>query len=274
MTLRSALRLPWSRRLACPEPHFLIIGAARSGTTSLFHYLAGHPQVAVPATKEIHFFDLQYDKGLEWYRHVLRERNRRSLRRRIVGEATPSYMFLPQAISRIRQHFPAVKLIALLRDPVERAYSHYWHMVRLGYEPLAFEDAVQQEPERLNDDFERAKADERYTSEALVRHSYLLRGVYADQLDRVFRHFPRDQVKILKSEDLYADPQKSFDGVVDFLGLRRCAIAGPRNMSTITEGTGTWRPPPMPAGLRDRLREYFRPHNHRLYALLDRDFGW
>jgi hypothetical protein len=257
------------------HPDFLIIGAQRCGTTSLFHFLAGHPQVAVPPIKEIHFFDRQYEKGMDWYRRCFAVTGGRARARATIrGEATPSYVFHPHAVQRIRADVPEARLIVLLRSPVDRAYSHYWHSVRLGHETLSFEHAVAREPERLAGELEKTERDAGYTSDALVQHSYLSRGIYADQLARVFRHFPRDRVKILKSEDLYAAPQAVFDEVAHFLGIERWTIAGPRNMTAVTEGTGDWRPPPMPGDVRCALAGWFRPHNERLYELLGHDFGW
>lgn len=257
------------------RPDFLIIGAQRCGTTSLFHYLAGHPRVAVPQTKEIHFFDLQYEKGIDWYlQRFAKTDGGRPARGVIRGEATPYYIFHPHAVRRIKADLPEVKLIALLRNPVERAYSHYWHMVRLHHETLSFEQAVAREPERLTGELQRTEADGSYKSDALVRHSYLSRGIYADQIARVLEYFPRRQVTILKSEDLYAGPQQVFDAVARFLGIECCPIAGPTNMTAVTEGTPEWRPPPMTDRVRRELSSFFQPYNQRLYALLDRDFAW
>ena len=257
------------------KPDFLIIGAQRCGTTSLFHYLAGHPRVAVPREKELHFFDLQYQKGFRWYVDCFAGTDtRKSARRAIRGEATPEYIFHPHAIPRIKADLPKVKLIALLRNPVDRAYSQYWHEVRLGYEPLSFEEAIAREPARLAGELERAEIDAHYNGRAMIHHSYLLRGIYADQLMRVFRHFPRSQVMLLRSEDLFADPQDVFGQVTDFLGLERQAIADPRNMTAVTEGTRDVRPPPIPTAVRHRLAGHFRAHNQRLYTLVGLDFGW
>jgi hypothetical protein len=278
MMLPALSRFNWLRvgpRRA--KPDFLIIGAARSGTTSLFHYLAGHPQIAVPETKEIHFFDLQYEKGIAWYLDCVgksAKENRSGASSTVRGEATPSYVFHPHAIPRIKADLPNVKVLALLRNPVDRAYSHYWHMVRLGHETLPFETAIAHEPERLAGELEKVEADASYKSDALVRHSYLLRGIYADQISRVFRYFPRGQVMILKSEDLYTDPQRIFDQVTEFLGIERSAIAGPHNMTAVTEGTLGWRPASMPSDVRRQLAEFFRPHNERLYTVVGRELSW
>jgi|SRR5690242_3518862 len=119
-------------------PHFLIIGAQRCGTTSLFEYLARHPDVAPPSAKELHFFDSEYHKGDAWYRERFP-----SLRNGfITGEATPYYIFHPHTPTRVRDWNSKVKLIVLLRNPVDRAYSHYHHEVRLGTESLDFETAL------------------------------------------------------------------------------------------------------------------------------------
>ena len=129
----------------------------------MFHYLAGHPRVAVFREKELHFFDLQYQKGFRWYVDCFAGTDaRKNSRRAIRGEATPEYIFHPHAVARIKADLPEVKLIVLLRNPVERAYSQYWHEVRLGYEPLSFEEAIAREPERLAGELERAELDTNY----------------------------------------------------------------------------------------------------------------
>src|SRR5439155_7010676 len=144
-------------------------------------------------------FDLNYHRGIDWYRSRFpTEGYRRRVRRRrgvgqVVGEASPDYLFHPHVPARVASALPAVKLIVLLRNPVDRAFSHYWHQAKRGFEDLSFQEAVAQEPSRLNGELERVISDERYVSFERHHHSYLARGRYAEQLEVWFDLFPRQQ---------------------------------------------------------------------------------
>ncbi len=146
-------------------PRFLIIGAQRSGTTSRYEYRLVHPRVAPAARKEIHCFDLRFDKGMDWYRAQFPD----CAGGLVTGEASPYYVFHPHVPERVRRHLPDVKLITLLRNPVDRAYSHYQHEVRLEREPLSFEEATEREGERLDGELDRMLEDESYYS---LRHQH------------------------------------------------------------------------------------------------------
>lgn len=254
-------------------PDFIIIGTQRGGTTSLYNYLAAHPAVARALTKEVRFFDLHYDRGPAWYRAQFPSaKHREALERRtgldmVVGEASPDYMLHPHAPVRAANLVPAAKLIVLLRDPVARAYSHYWHQVKRGFETLSFEEAIAREPERLAGELEKLLADERYESFEYHHHSYLTRGMYADQLERWMRLFPRDRFLILASEELYERPAEIVDEVLRFLGLPPWHLADYPTYNKM--GSGQMAP-----ATREELLAYFAPHNERLYRLVDRDFGW
>jgi hypothetical protein len=261
-------------------PSFLIIGAQRAGTTSLYDYLCRHPDVAGPTVpkgevwwaKELHFFDDGYERGVDWYRawfplaasRVLARRRGRDL---VAGEATPSYMFHPQAPARVAATIPDARLIALLRDPVERAYSHYQMMVRMGREQLSFEDAVEAEPERLAAEQQRRDADPTYKSPDYRHFAYISRGLYAEQLERWLEHFPRERLLVVASEDLGARPEEVYVAVLAFLGLREWPLRDVtfRNRASYS---------PIDPALRARLEERFAEPNARLRRLLGRDFAW
>ena len=185
-------------------PDFLIIGAQRAGSSSLFAYVCAHPSVAEPTHKEIHFFDNNWFRGLDWYRRYFPLRAR--MGGRITGEASPYYLFHPAAAGRVAETLPDVRLIAVLRDPVERAYSAYQLARRQGHETLEFEEALAREVERLAGEEERILADPRYASVAHRRFSYRTRGLYAEQLERWYERFPREQLLVVRSEDLFAEP--------------------------------------------------------------------
>jgi hypothetical protein len=254
-------------------PSFVIIGAQRSGTTSLYNYLASHPAIAPSFMKEVHFLDLRYRNGMLWYRSNFPTRlYQNCLRARggggcISGEASPYYISHPHAPKRMAAMLPRIKLIALLRNPVDRAYSHYNYEVRLGLEPLSFLDAVEREEERLRGEVERMLGNEYYYSFNHQHFSYLSRGVYADQLSLWFRYFPREQFFIIRSEDLYDNPSQIYRQVTEFLGLKPVKL---REYRAYNYAGYSGMDPEM----RDRLIRHFRPHNERLYELLGRDLGW
>lgn len=254
-------------------PDYLIIGTQRGGTTSLYKYLAEHPAHARALTKELRFFDLNHRKGVSWYRSRFPSRRYREAVKRtrgvdlVVGEASPDYIFHPHAPGRVAALLPTVKLIVLLRDPVDRAYSHYWHQYQRGHEQLSFHEAIEREGERLDGELERIVSDEDYVSYERHHHSYLARSLYADQLAAWFDLFPREQFMIERSEDLFQDPEALFGRVLAFLGLPR---GGPRKFERFNAFTQR----PMDAAMRARLKEHFRPHNERLSLLLGRDLGW
>jgi hypothetical protein len=208
-------RLTWHSRLL---PDYCIIGTQRGGTTSLYNYLVGHPAVARVLTKELRYFDVQHHRGEAWYRsrfpsHRHAERvARRAGTPMVVGEASPDYLFYPEVPSRVAEMVPDVKLIVLLREPVARAHSHYWHQVKRGFETLPVAEALACEAERTRDPVLGVDPDTHH-------FSYLARGRYAEQLERWFAHFPRERFLILRSEDLFRDPARTFSQVLRFLEL-------------------------------------------------------
>jgi sulfotransferase family protein len=248
-------------------PSAVIIGAQKSGTTSLFNYLAQHPDVLPPLGKEIHYFDFHYDRGPKWYRgrfpyaHRLRHGS-------LTLDASPYYLVHPLVPQRVAQLLPEVKLVALLRNPVDRALSHYQHEVRAGREPLAFTEAIDKESERLAGEEERLRDDPHYYSFNHHRYSYTRRGLYLDQLQRWVQHFPRTQLLVLQSEWLFRDPVAASARVHDFLGLRSHRL---ERYKPFLPGNYD---PAMPAELRARLVAYFEPHNRKLYQWLGEEFNW
>jgi hypothetical protein len=197
-------------------PDFLIIGAQKAGTTSLFHYLAQHPDLAMPVDKEIHYYDNNYQKGLNWYKRYFPLRSST----RFSGEATPYYLFHPFVAERIAHDMPGVKLIVCLRDPAQRAFSHYQMMKRFGTEWLTFEEAIQQEPSRYRQGLRELALDPLRRSAPHQDFSYVARGKYAGQIRRWLRCFPREQFLFLSSEELAQQPTQALTRVTDFLGIR------------------------------------------------------
>lgn len=186
-------------------PNFLIIGAMRSGTTSLARYLGDHPEVFMTPGKEIHFFDRNYERGVTWYMEHFRGVTNEAA----IGEATQTYMFESSAIPRIARFIPGAKLIAILRNPVDRAYSHYWHNRARGREVLSFPDAIAAEGERLVSGDRLSRP----------RYSYVARGRYLEQLLRTTRFFRREALHVVIFEDLRDEPWKTYQSVCRFLGV-------------------------------------------------------
>jgi hypothetical protein len=248
-------------------PAVLLLGAQRSGTTSLFNYLVRHPAVLPPLGKEIHYFDLHYARGVRWYRgrfpYAWRLRGGT-----ITLDASPYYLLHPLAPERAARLLPEVKLVALLRHPVDRAFSHYQHEVRDGRESLSFEDALEQEAGRLAGEEERLRDDPGYYSFNHHRYSYTRRGLYLEQLRRWTAHFPRTSLLVLQSEALFREPAKVVGRVQDFLGLPQQRGG---SYKPFYQGNYDRQMAPEP---RRRLVEYFEPHNRALYHWLGEEFDW
>lgn len=262
--LRQGLRLATSplRRL----PDFLIIGAKKCGTTALYSYLTQHPAVVPAFKKEIYYFNAFYGKGRNWYRSFFPTRF--TPRRLLTGEATPDYLFHPHAAARIQATVPQARLLAILRNPVDRAYSFYNHNLRAGLETLSFEDAIDQEEQRLAGEQAKVEADPDYFSFAYMHHSYKKRGLYLEQLSAWNEHFPRAQMCVLGTDDLYQRPEQTLRRALEFLGLPYSAPAEFKKLNAAPYY------PEMDPRTRARLEEYFAPYNRELYEFLGADLGW
>lgn len=238
-----------------PLPDFLIIGAQRSGTTSLYRWLTGRPDVAPSWKKEVHFFDNNYDRGLNWYRAHFPLRRAGT----ISGESTPYLLLHPLAPARAAHDLPDTRFIALLRDPVERAISNHWLRRQWGVaRDETFEEALDLEPERMARETERVLRGE--VSLEHMAHSYMARGEYAPQLRRWFEAVGRDRVLVLESERLSRDPRAAAV-VLDWLGLPDLGNRFPvTNQASREESTS----PEVLA----RLRAHFEPYNRDLFELL------
>ena len=265
-------------------PEFLIIGVQKGGTSSLYKYLEEHPCVAPALVKEVHFFDNKtrdhkYGKGMPWYRSHFAYSAHRTYhnlvhhQQLITGEASPDYIFDPFAPKRVASLLPQAKLILMLRNPVDRTYSHYLHNVRAFWdpkrEPLSFEEAIAIEETRLKGEIEKLQQDDSYFSYNYMHYTYLRRGIYADQLERWFEFFPREQILILKSEDFFADPGLIFKQVLEFLDLPTFELSEYISFNARTQNSLD-----IPPEIKAWLVDYFRPHNQRLYQLLGTNFDW
>jgi hypothetical protein len=254
------------------EPGFVLIGAQRCGTTSLFHALTAHPQVVPPTfRKGVNYFDLNYHRGAQWYRGHFPVAELARLRAGRHGppvavEASGYYLYHPQAAERLGRDMPAVKLVVMLRDPVERAFSAHKHESARGYEQEDFRRALELEDGRLAGEIGRILADPAYESFAHRHHSYRHRGQYAEQLERFYEFFPRTQVHVIDSAAYFSQPAQEYQRLLAFLDLRPFEPAF---------AAANARPgPPMDAGCRRMLQEHYQPHDERLAKLLGRQPGW
>jgi len=292
MPLRLKYRLLTSGQRQLPD--FIVIGTQKGGTSSLLWNLGDHPQVKRALEKEIHFFDLTFSRGLDFYRSYFPLR----LSGAISGEASPPYLFYPFVAERVAQALPNVKLIVLLRDPASRAYSHIQMDARKervggGIEAVLRRDLrfFQEHPVDDRASFERyfytlirRREDVDYPRDHWALQSppfpsnsgqpfpygtYLLRGFYYEQLSIWFEHFAREQFLIIKSEDYFANPGQILEQVIPpFLGLSSWTLPAymPRNQE--------YKYPAIDPALRQEMAEFFKPYNQKLYDLLGRDFGW
>ncbi len=258
-------------------PDFLVIGAQRSGTSSLYKYLGRHPDVAPSLRKEVGYFTFNYQKGEAWYRSHFPLTMRSIIHTRMQGnslksfEATPDYLLDPRVPSRAAALLPDTKLIALLRNPVDRAYSHYLHMRRFGFEDLSFEEAIEAEHERIQPDKDSIVHDPDHRARALTRFSYVERGKYAEQLRAWLAHYAEEQLLVVRSEDLFNSPDETIGVILDHVGL------APWTPTFFANYSYTGRMPDhsaMAATTRANLRSLFSSHNDDLSGLLGRDLDW
>ena len=252
----------------CSNPTFIIVGAMKCGTSSLFSYLSSHPQVVPASKKEIHYFDNQYYRSNNWYLAHFPLQKRLELTGAITGEASPYYLYHPHCAKRIFDFNPHTRIIILLRNPVDRAISHYWHEVRAEREKLPMEEAFEAESGRIDEEKERLQHETSYYSHTHQHFSYLDRGRYAPQVEKYINYFNQSNVLVLNSNMLFNSAQHTFDCTTDFLQIERHTLSDVR-----PRHTGSYDHPTSPA-LRARLDQFFAPYNRQLYELLDLEVPW
>lgn len=247
-------------------PDFIIIGAQKGGTSSLFSYLKQHPELHLSVIKEIHFFDNHCSKGINWYRsHFPLKRFVKKIK---TGEASPYYMFHPLVAKRVYDHCPLVKLIVMLRNPADRAYSHYMMQNKRKVDPVpTFEEAIAIENKRLSHEIDKIINEPGYISINHQKFSYLNRGMYYQQLSEWFKYFYLGQFLFIKSEEFFKNPSNELLKVYEFLGLRKELPANfdPENVNYY---------PPMNEKTRRTLNAYFAKENKKLSQILGDKFLW
>ncbi len=264
------------RQAERPPPDFVIAGAQRCGTTSLFRALAKHPAMMpnVIGAKGVHYFDTSYQQNTKWYFSHFpskAERDRHTDRvgqRAIVGEASPYYLFHPAGAERMAQVIPDAKIIVLLRNPVKRAISHHMHMVWEGHEPVKnIDEALDLESERLNGVEQHLLEDRSFVSRAHQHYSYMRRGHYASQLERLYKYFDPQNVLVMATENLIADSEASLSRIQSFVGL----VPDPAIELEKRNASSKFDPRPETVS---RLTEEFSASNQRLDSIVDIDIPW
>jgi hypothetical protein len=256
-------------------PDVLLIGVSKAGTSTIAAHLARHPQFHPPLYKEPHYFDLHPHEDLSWYRAYFPLTIRRWLidglgGTFVTGDFTPSYYLLPHAAERIRRELRHPRIILSLRNPIDRAYSHFKDSRSIGYEILdRFEDALLAEPHRLRGELDKMERDPNYCSSNVLSFGYKTRGLYVDYLRRWRQHFDADEMLVLDFEDWKRNPADTYARICDFLKLRRTPIA---DFTAYNVNAHVF--PEVVPQTRRQLAEFFEPHNRELYRLLGTDFGW
>lgn len=247
--------LDWSQNKQ-NSPDFIIIGASKCGTTSLFSYLNENPQILAPHKKEINFFNQNFDLGLPWY--LAQFPAIADLPGYITGEASPFYIYDLRAIDRIKQAFPDIKLIAMLRNPIERTISEYYHAINHGVENRSLEELIAREKEQL------ATMDR---GEAMQVFGYLLNSIYVEKLAQWVDRFSRENILIIESESFFQNTPSIMEEVYSFLD-----VPVHTNNNHIPYNVGTY--PSISPNTREKLKNFFIPYNQELETYLGRKFNW
>lgn len=246
-------------------PDFIIIGVQKGGTSSLYYYLSQHPELKLSTRQEIHYYDKNYQNGIGWYKSFFPL----SSSPKKTGESTPYYIFHPHVAKRIKKDIPDVKLIVMLRNPVDRAYSHYNMEKRVYRDKVAtFEEALALEKERTEEDTRKLLDDPDHYSYAHQTYTYLARGRYYNQLVNWFEYFDKEQFLFIKSEDFFSNPKKELERAYAFLGISKIF---PKNMSARNVG-GDYSE--MSLERRKHLANYFKEDGKKLVELLGKQFSW
>ncbi|WP_110208412.1 sulfotransferase family protein [Nocardioides daejeonensis] len=250
-----------------PLPTYVILGAQKCGTSSLSATFRRHRQIHTSRPKELHYFDRPKGRTLEWYA----EQFKPLPHHRAWGEATPSYLYDAEARDRCVEALPDAKFIVMLRDPAKRAYSHFWHNHRLGFEDLeVFEEALDQEPARLDGDSRTAR----------IRFSYLDRGRYIDQLEALEERVGRERIHVVLLEDLVAERVPTLEQVFTYVGVDASWAekipAVHTNKYRVEQSDGSTVAaayPPLNQQTRARIVTELAPETRRLEAWLHRDLS-
>ena len=254
-------------------PDFLIIGAAKCGTSSLYDYLMEHPCVGKSLTKQIHFFDRYYDRQLSWYRvcfpfiwekFVIEKFKKKHFS---TGEATAHYMTHPLAAKRAYEIVPNAKIIVMLRNPVDRAYSHYQMEKDHNKEKSSFEEAIEKEPQLIKGEFEEMLNNKNNSGRNYPHRAYIKSGEYIDQIKLWRELYPAENFYFVNSEEFNKNTSFVYNEVLKFLGLHPFELKKYKKIRKRNYEK-------MNPEIRKKLIEYFDPYNKKLYEYLGIDFNW
>ncbi|MFW9929364.1 MAG: sulfotransferase domain-containing protein [Candidatus Thorarchaeota archaeon] len=251
-------------------PNFLIIGAAKSGTSSLYEYLNHHSSILPCVVKEPNYFTVYYDRGLDWYKSCFPFKFQKIFtqgQKFITGEATARYYWYPHAAQRAHRVVPKAKIILLLRNPINRSYSHYKMRFKNKKVKQSFEEEIQNEETNLKGEWEKMLKNEGYFSFKFNSNGYLTKGLYINYIKRWFEFFPKNNILIIKAEDFFSNPEKITNQTFEFLSLPPIKL---KRYEIMRKGFESQLKPET----RRKLLEYFKPYNEKLYKFLDRDFEW
>jgi len=247
-------------------PNFIIIGAMKSGTTSLYYNICEHPCVKPASYDEIGYFDVNFHLGKNWYKSMFptvieKQRILSKFGKFQTGEDTPFYFWNKDAAKRIHNMLPEIKLIIILRDPVYRAYSQYNNGVRDGLEKLSFEEMLQVEMKNLEED------PSNIYEKFFKSRSVLVKGIYAEQLKIWYSIFKKEQIHIISTEELSTNAEITMNSVYDFLELPKHKIMKSKKMKSM-------KYPKMEQKTKEIISEFYKPHNKKLFELIGKEFNW
>jgi hypothetical protein len=259
------------------EPSFFIIGVQKGGTSSLAQYLSEHPQIIQPQRKDIYYFNNRnnYAKGHAWYKahfalslyQWLYEKKNR-VANTITFDSTPNYFNAAGAAEKLHATYPHAKLVLMLRNPAERAWSNYrmalWHK----FEYLDFEQALAVEALRQAAEKQRIQTQPDYHSFVMQRLSYHTHGLYVNYLREWLRFFPKEQIHIIRSEDMFQQPTETFTALQHFIGVE------PKQRNDFAIFNKGKIEKAMPEATRKQLMDFYKPSLHELYELIGRDLNW
>ena len=253
-------------------PDFLVIGAKRCGTTSLYQHLSEHPCISRSPRDNIGFFNENYHLGINWYKSLFptvfyKKKMESKNKQCLFFDVTSTYMEEELTAKNVYEVNPNQKIIVILRNPVDRAYSHYHVNVKEKSEKRSFEDAIFEEMNRIKS--ERIIQNKNKNLRVFTPNNihYLKKGFYALQLKSWFKIFPREQILVLSTEEFQEDQNLIYKKIFDFLNIPNMKIKSTEKMEK-----GNYIP--MKHDTRNLLLDYFRQCNHELFELINSEFDW
>ena len=251
-------------------PDFLVIGAKRCGTTSLFYHLPEHPCIPKSSHDNMGFFNDNYHLGVNWYKSFFptiftRNKIKSKFGNFLAFDVTTTYMEEESTANNVYQTKPNMKIIVILRNPVDRTYSHFLKNVREKVEKRNFESAVEENMGRMKkESYEQHETKPKFIVD---ENNYLKKGLYALQLRHWLKIFPRENILIVSTEEFESDQQAIYNKIFKFLNISQFKV---KNTEKMEKGSY----PPMKSETRNLLLDYFRSHNQELFELINMEFDW